>query len=282
MTTSYRYQTINLLEHIKEIHKPVRENNIYNTLSGVYNTDILNYLIIIVLLLFLFNFLSISLNHILGFAISFLVINFLIQRDKETINTFTTDNENKLKFLNSFLTAHDTAIPTSNMDIEDQVLRPLLTRSYLKLDPIIVNFLYDIREYMFYNASVYRKIVQNVNNLLLFYNRIKFPKEYKSPYNNNKYNYDIIVDCKNRALNNLHSMIYMLDSNELDNKKYNDSIVFFQQILEGYLNEVEKIIQDECKQNLRANSHFIEIKVPDNNNITNSKGGFHKNFDFFN
>jgi hypothetical protein len=279
--TSYRYHSINLLEHVNQMKKPVRIDNLYNSLSGVYKKDILNYLIIIIVALFLFNYLSINLNHILGFTISLLVINFLIQRDIETINTFTTDNENKLTFLDGFLSEQDDEIPTSIIDLENHVMKPLAIKSYLKHDPIIVNFLYDIREYMFYNASVYRKILDNVNTMLLYYDRVKNIENAKDPKYNKKYNYDIILQSRNSALNNLHSMIYTSKSTVANNKKYNSSIKLFQRILQGYINEVEDIIQTDCKKEIRANSSFIDANGPQSNDPFDGSNGFNKNFDFF-
>lgn len=203
----------------------------------------------------------------------------MIQRDKEIINTFSTDNENKLKFLDGFLQIEDDNIITSVIDVEEQANKPLILRSYLKLDPIIVNFLYDMREYMFYNASAYRKTILNVNNMLLYYTRIKHPKKEHDQKYNNKYNYDIVVESRDNALNNLHSIIHTNASAEFDNKKHSTAITMFQRILEGYISEIQDIIQNECTQNLRAYSHFVEKDVPKNND--NTKYGFNKNFNFF-
>jgi hypothetical protein len=277
--TVFRYHNINLLEHIKELTKPIRVDNIYNSVSNVYSKDIFGYIVLIIVILFGFSFIEINIAQLLGFAIGVIIILFMIQRDVETINTFTVDNENKLKFLDGFLLILDDNIITSVIDIEEQSVKPLIMRSYLKLDPIIVNFLYDMREYMFYNASAYRKIILNINNMLLHYTRVKHPKKEHDAKYNKKYNYDIIVEMRDSALNNLHSLIHTNVSAEKDNKKHSQAIKMFQRILEGYVSEVQDIIQAECKQGLRAYSYFVEKEVPKNHD--NTKYGFNKHFNFF-
>lgn len=98
-------------------------------------------------------------------------------------------------------------------------------RHYLYTAPILSNFLYDIKDYALDNYDAFCQMVISVNNLLMI--------EYES-YMGLRYIGDNVDEAKiqmNNALNNLHSIIYLLPSTSISNEKFTHNMKLFQRLL---------------------------------------------------
>lgn len=200
--------------------------NIYDILSKIPKYNIVVYIFIVFLIYNFINKLEIRLNEILVWIICILLIYLLINKDYTQFIQYTIVKKNQLEFL------HKLMFDDYTWDYEKKnnlLLKPINTdnKSYLYLNPLIVEFFYNIREYSQYNISSYVNSLLHTNNVIGF--------EYQSRIGlNNKYdNYEVAVVETKKALNELNSLIYNLPSSLPSYNKFKDSI----KILHGLLNQ---------------------------------------------
>ena len=103
-------------------------------------------------------------------------------------------------------------------------------KSYLEMDPKIIDFYYDNRWYIDYNLSAYRKSLVSTNNFLSIMYEMKeklmlYPEQlYRNAF----------IEYK-EALNNLHSAIYKMTSHHINNNIFNDNLKILKKILKSHL-----------------------------------------------
>jgi hypothetical protein len=135
------------------------------------------------------------------------------------------------------------------------LLKPINSnnKSYLYLNPLIVEFFYNIRNYSQYNISSY------VNSLLHTNNVIGIDYQSRIGLYNKYDNYEVAITESKKALNELNSIIYNLPSSLISYNKFKDSI----KILHGLLNQHLRKISILFKNTNKLEDINIE-KMPDN------------------
>ena len=172
-------------------------NNIYEILSKIPKYNIIVYIFIIFLIYNFIKKLEIRLNEILVWIICILLIYLLIKKDYTQFIQYTIVKKNQLEFL------HKLMFDDYTWDYEKKnnlLLKPINSnnKSYLYLNPLIVEFFYNIREYSQYNISSY------VNSLLHTNNVIGFEYEALIGLNNKYDNYEVAIVESKKALNELN------------------------------------------------------------------------------
>jgi len=121
---------------------------------------------------------------------------------------------------------------------------PFETESYLEMDQSIIDFYYKNKWYVDYNLTAFRKSLQATNNLLrlsynLQYNLMRDPEQlYRNAYMEYK-----------EALNNLHSSIYKMISDQVNNDVFNDNLTTLESLLKKHIKTLQKNVI-KCGYNL--------------------------------
>ena len=210
-------------------------SNIYQILEQIPKSNLVHYIYIIAILFFVFSFYEVKLNHILVLLLSILIIGYLIQKDFGDFNQYTSLKKDQLKFLNQlcFDGQHWRNFGPKN----DMNIRPMVKQSYLYLNPLIVEFFYNIREFSQYNLSAYVDSVLHVNQVMKLHQDMKQGLE--DPFSN----LDVAKEEIAQALNSLESIIYKLPISVTTNDKYSQSVKILQSILTKYTIEMEQTCQ---------------------------------------
>lgn len=210
-------------------------SNLYQIIDQIPKSNLVHYIYIIAILFFLFSFYEIKLNHILVLLLSILIIGYLIQKDFGDFNHYTSLKKDQLKFLNQL--CFDGQNWRNFGPKNDMNIKPMVKESYLYLNPLIVEFFFNIREFTQYNMSAYVDCVLHVNHV------IKLHQDIKQGLENPFANVDLAKEEIASALNSLESIIYKLPVSVVSNDKYSHSVKILQSILTKYTIEMEQMCQ---------------------------------------
>ncbi len=220
----------NYFEHFEEYN-----SNLYQILEQIPKGNLVHYIYIVAILFFIFSFYEIKLNHILVLLLSILIIGYLIQKDFGDFNHYTSQKKDQLKFLNQlcFDGQHWRNFGPKN----DMNIKPMVKQSYLYLNPLVIEFFFNIREFTQYNLSAYVDCVLHVNHVM------KLHQDIKQGLENPFANLDLAKEEIASALNSLESTIYKLPISVVSNDKYSHSVKILQSILTKYTIEMEQMCQ---------------------------------------
>ena len=217
-------------------------NNIYDILKKLPKYNIIIYIFIVFILFNFFSRLNIRLNEVLVTLISFVLIYFLIKKDYTEFIQYTHVKKNELNFL------HKLMFDKGTWDYERRtnvLVKPLNSnnKSYLYLNPLLVTFFYNIREYSQYNIKSY------VNSLLHCNNVIALEYQSKLGLNNTYANYTVAIDETQKALNELNSVIYNLPSTFVTYNKFDESIKYLHSLLNQHISNMATVFKNQNKHN---------------------------------
>lgn len=225
-------------------NKDYYNTNIYDIINKTPKYNIIIYIFIIFLIYSFINKLTIRLNEILIFLISIVLIYFLIIKDYTQFIEYTQQKKRQLNFLEKLM---------FNMPNK---------KSYLYLNPYLVDFFYNMREYSNLNITAY------TNSLLHCDNLIKLDYQTNLGLNDIRDNYQIAIVEKNNALNEFNSIIYSLTSSQISYKKFSKSIIILHELLNNHIMNISKklsknkIIYDEqdiIKPNDMNTNDYISV-----------------------
>ena len=125
------------------------------------------------------------------------------------------------------------------------IIRPTSTneKSYLYLNPNLVQLFYNLRQYSQYNISAY------VNSLFHCNNIIALDYQCNLGISDIYLNYQIAINEKNNALNEFNSVIYSLPSTIISYKKFNNSLLILHQLLNKHLLNISILAKNLNKIN---------------------------------
>ncbi len=226
-------------------------NNTYDILNDIPQGDIIKYVFMVGLIFFVISFYEIKLNHILVIILSFIIIGFLIQRDHKSFIKFTKTKKDQLNFIHKLVFDGENLMSAGPSD--EMNIKPAIQKSYLYLNPVIVEFYYNIREFSQYNMSAYVNSILHVNNVIRLHNDAKIG------INNPFANLDVLKDEVEKSLNALESIIYMIPSSPIAENKSAKSLDVLQSILSKYIIEME----DFCEKYNDINGLTIYSKPND-------------------
>ena len=242
--------------------------NVYDIFTKLPNYNIIIYIFIVCIVYFILNKLTIRLNEILFFFISILLIYFLTKKDYSEFIKFTDNKKIQLEFLHKLM--FNTRF-YDDVSLLNNVLRPIekSNLSYLYLNPLIVQFYYDIRQYVRYNISAYVKSIIHTNNLIGF--------EYQSKIGLNRtyLNFQTAIMESKSALNELNSVIYKIPSTIVTYTKFNNSIKLLQSLLLEILKNIATYFKNDNKvkelNNYSMPDNFYESYFTINSDCTKEK-----------
>jgi len=213
------------------------------------------------LLIFSFIFLSkfiFHIGHIFALLVTLLIMAWLITGDSWFQNLQLTDANDKLTFLNNFLSTD-----SYGMIGDDFGIQPPLFGSYLDKDPTIIDFYFTLSDYSNYNLPSFRKSLLYTNNLLGIENfvnhtdyAVKKPQEYL----------DQAETAYKEALNNMHSLIFSLPSTTITYYTFNNSLQKLEHLLIQHLDNVKNLAKrqfDQCDLNIDSKPIHDYFASPD-------------------
>jgi hypothetical protein len=225
------------------------EFDIYKILNKLPNYYIIIYIFIAFLL---YNFISrynISLNHIFILLISIVIIYFLIKFNYNNFMNYTKLKKIQLDFLHKLIFHNQYTYALK----DDFNIKPNIQKTYLYLDPLIIDFYYNIKEYSQYNISSFVKSILHCNNILSIIYDAKIGL-------NRKYlNYQTVIYETKNALNELNSVIYNIPSSVISFNKFKNSISVLHQLLNKHIYDLSNLFKTNNKIE-DINLH----KMPDN------------------
>lgn len=212
----------------------IYNDSFYSKLNSLSNNSIFIYIIIGFFIFVFFNFFKLETKHLIALIISVMVIIYLFQKDYLDFTNYIKDNSNKIKFLNKLL-FNDTNWNYADIQGDFLSLNKPYQKSYLYLNPLIVDFFYNIREFTQYNINSYTECLKNVNNIIGLNQQVS--RKLYNPY----LDYTTAILFRENALNALSSIIYNIPSTIiLDNKLY-DSVNNLQELLNAHILDIGAI-----------------------------------------
>jgi len=188
---------------------------VFTFIDSIQNKDIFNYIVILLISVFIFLRLTIGLNIFLALILGTLIILYL--NEKKDVEIKTEEAQNKLKY--------DTIKP--KLDI-------------VPPDNTIIDFLFSVQDFYVYNPMAYEEMVDNLKS---FFQLNQDIFEEKQMYT---YFYQIAESKKNNAINAFQSIIFKLPTEKAFTDKFNRAHVRLETILNKYMND----IYDKCQSNI--------------------------------
>jgi hypothetical protein len=216
-------------------------DNIYDILYKIPKYNIIIYIFLIAIIYNFINRLNIRLNEILTFLFCVLIIYLLVKRDYTEFIKYTQYKKSQLNFLHKLI--------FNNKDWEyakhnSVFIKPTGDdKSYLYLNPVIVELFYNIREYSQYNISSYINSIIHCNNVIAieYQSKIGLDRDYM--------NYEMAIEETKKALNELSAIIYNLPLTKSSYSKLNDSVKILHGLLNKHIQNIGELFKNDNKVN---------------------------------
>ena len=229
--------------------------DMYKVLSTIPNNYILQYFFIIICIYSFFKNRDIRLNEILVFLICFVLIYILAQRNYSNFFKFTQTKTNELKFLNKIMFD---GIKTIKGDIGDfntyDTSNAHLKKSYLYYSPLIISLMYNLKAYIQFNIQAYSSCLFHINDFLKLCYQANFLTDSLVE------NYESLIILKNKALNELSTLIYSINTSTITYNKLHDSVNLLHELLNRHIDVVSKLFQDKVSYDINSDN-FIPMDV---------------------
>lgn len=204
--------------------------SIYDKVVNIPKNNLFTYIVIMLTVFLFVREFTVNLGHIISLLFGVLIINFLIQKDHVSVLKFRNAKKLELSFLHKLMFHSNKHIKT----VVDHAffVRPNKKRSYLYLNPLIIQFYYNIKEFSQYNLNAYVTSLKHSNNII----GLTYQEEVglKNPYDN----LIIAISEYKKSLNALESMIYNLPANNLITNKFNKSLKILQSLLLDHISRI--------------------------------------------
>lgn len=197
---------------INELNK-LRIYGIFPYINKIQPLDFLYYIVIILTFILLSNYIPITLKHVVGLLIGICFVYYLQEGKRATVI-------DKLK--------------TTEIMMESIIPRP----SFFYIDANLIEFAYNMMSYRKYNTKAFSKMVEAIDHLLQIRMDIENPA-----LQNCTETFQVAMDMKNTALNELHSIIHSVPTDEehiLETKLLN-AVKTLQLFLQRHLDEMTEI-----------------------------------------
>jgi hypothetical protein len=214
--------------------------NMYDILYKIPKYNIIIYIFLIAIIYNFINRLKIRLNEILTFLFCLLIIYLLIKKDYTEFIKYTQYKKSQLNFLHKLIFNKEWEYAKHNSIL----IKPTGgEKSYLYLNPVIVELFYNIREYSQYNISSYINSIIHCNNVIAieYQSKIGLDKEYM--------NYEMAIDETKKALNELSSVIYNLPLTKLSYIKLKNTVKTLHELLNKHIHVIGELFKNDNKVN---------------------------------
>ena len=266
----------NLNDNSKSINKNIKQisetKTIYDILAQVPKENMVIYFFIIMLVWRFIYYLPIRINDIFTFMILGVIMYYLVLNDYTAFQVFKTHNQKQLDFVQKLMFESDlwkSEDPSYLLGIKPETL---IKKSYLYMDPLIVQLFYNIREFSQYDISAYVGALIHSNHVigLAYETKLGFNKMVMYE------NYTVAVDESKKALNQLKNVIFQLPTAFVTFNKFKESLKILHQLLNGHLENMSVVFKN---QNVKTDLHvyampddFFEVNFVISPNDTQEKG----------
>lgn len=214
--------------------------NIYDIYTKIPKSNIIVYIFIVFIV---FNFISrleIRLNEIMTFLVSVILIYILLKKDYSEFIKYTNVKKSQLDFLHKLI-FNDTDVDYAKLS--DLFFKPddHNQKSFLYLNPLIVQFFYNLRNYSQVNISAYVNSIIHSNNVIGLY--------YQSTIgiDRNYLNYELAIEETKKALNDFNSFIYNIASAKKAYNRLEESIKILHSLLNKHISDMAVIFKNDSK-----------------------------------
>jgi len=184
------------------------------------------YIIIIIVSILFFRINKPHLLSIIGFIFGLIIVYILYIINKNKI----VSNQDELEY-------------------KKNKIEPKL--KYVDQFPDIINFIYDIKEFYYYNTQDFSNLINLLDIYMRLYDDIMIGMERCGD------NIEILKDKKYEILNTLHSIIYSLEDSHVLINKHKKSLTILHKLLNKYLNKSINKCNNQNKNNININTKFI-------------------------
>lgn len=214
--------------------------NIYDVYTKLPKYKIILYILVVFIIFSFLRTFNIRLNEIMAFSISILFIYILLIKDYKEFINYTNVKKNQLNFLHKIM--------FNTRDIEYAKLTNLIVKpknsdqkSFLYLNPLIVEFFFNLREYSQLNVSAYANSLLHTNNLLGldYQTQIGLDRQYL--------NYETALDEFRQALNEFNTFIYSIQLSKKAYNNFDSSIKILHSLLLKHIQDMEAIFKNDNK-----------------------------------
>jgi hypothetical protein len=218
------------LEHNKN---NTLSKSIIDDLSETSSTEKLTYIFVVLFIFYIISKINIVLNHFMAFFVSILIVYFMIQQNKTSYETFKSNMEDKLEFLNLVIN-DDAEYESINQNYFTDIT--LTNSSNLYINPNIVDFYFKYRDFSQTNYPEYKRSIDNMNklmNVLIILNDNNMNPDCMTKLT------DHIDDFKNETINAFANIMYSISDNSVYYNRHKNAM---EELLPLVDNTVDTII----------------------------------------
>lgn len=192
------------------------DTNTSTILGRIDNKNIMIFIVIFVILMFVSKFFEIGLS-IIFFIVIAAIVSYVVYSRNQIID-ISTEEDLKIKL---------------------ELISPRPTR--LDNHPPLIDFLFSIKDFYYINPTAFYNVIQNIDNFIQLYDEIINDQLIYCVQN-----LQVAIEFSRTAQNNLQSIIYNLDVDKRLTKKFHQSLKEFHLIMRQYISNMIA----------RCNSHF--------------------------
>jgi len=226
------------------------KTDVVDLLFEIPSYNIVIFIFISFVIYFVYSKLTIRLNDILIFLIIVLFFYVMLKVNSKVFYNFIQDKDVKLNFLHKLM--FDTRNWSNNNTNNNLNVLPegYFKKSYLYLNPNIIDLYYNVRDYSQYNIEAYVTSLIHTNNVL------KLSYESKKLSINEYNNYTLANDEMNKALNEFSTFVYNAPLTGETYKKIHNSTLFLRSLLISELEDMNIVYKNNNKtRELNINSY---------------------------
>ncbi len=245
------YQNLN--DKSKSIDKNIKQisdtKTIYDVLANSPKENLIIYFFIIMLVWRFIYYLPIRINDIITFLILGVIMYYLVLNDYSSFNAFKSQKQKELDFVQKMMFESDmwkSEDPSYLLGIKPE---NLVKKSYLYLDPFIVQLFYNIREFSQYDISAYAGALIHTNHVIGLAYETKLGFNKTAMYEN----YTVAVEESKKALNQLKNVIFQLPTAFITYNKFKESLKILHQLLNVHLENMAVVFKN---QNVKTDLHI--------------------------
>lgn len=223
----------------------LRTKGVYNYINDINPYDIFKYVIIILVIILLSDFIPWSLKHVVGFISAILFVYYLQEGKRAT-------SIDRLK--------------TTEIHMERIIPRPM----FFYQDANFIEFAFNMLSYRKYNKTAYFNMINAMDHFLQTKMDIENPV-----IQNCAETYQVALDMRTTALNELHSLIHAIpfDDGQILEKKLINAVKTLQLYLQRHLDEMLEICNCKSDKNgWNTSTIFLDkYRIPGFDEYKNSK-----------
>jgi len=194
----------------------------------------------------------------------------------DDIKSYSIDKQQKTRFLDILLSNTNYYPVEGNVFYDDNYLnfRDFKQKSFLYLNPAMVDFFYNNRELITYSYLNYVKTLQTVNAIIIL------NQELLAGVNNRGNQYENFLGLRDMALNYFQAIITTLPSAKATNRKYQDALNILQELLQKMVENIQKKIEIQNEQS-GVNTEYYPIYRGGAKPNDTSSYGYNAHFNVF-